>query len=154
YSDLTVNVRCAQLIDGQGIEVRGLSISDPRLTGPAAELAYFDEVLFCCQTSLNELIKHIDNPQITRIIVRRPRIQLARLPDGSWSATRLWPLPAKLSQNNADVLIENGQMVVFDPQRNPPITYNFHDINFSLKPVNNPAAPNQKQYDLRGSLAA
>src|ERR1700742_840308 len=52
YSDLTVYVRSAQLIDGQGIEVRGLSISDPRLTGPAAELAYFDEVLFCCKTNL------------------------------------------------------------------------------------------------------
>ncbi len=154
YSDLTVYVRSAQLIDGQGIEVRGLSISDPRLTGPAAELAYFDEVLFCCQTSLTELIKHIDNPQITRIIVRRPRIQMARLPDGSWSASCLWPIPAKLSQNNAEMLIENGQVVVFDPQRNPPVTYNFHDVNFSLKPVSDPAAPKQKSYDLRGTLAA
>ncbi|HEY2828040.1 MAG TPA: AsmA-like C-terminal region-containing protein [Pirellulales bacterium] len=151
YPNLSVVVRSAQLIDGQGIEIRGLSISDPRLSGPPAELAYLDEVLFCCQTSLAELLKH--EPKITRILVRRPRLQAARLPDGSWSTAQLLPLP-KLSENKAEVLIENGQVVVFDPQRNPPITYNFHDLNFSLKPVDNLAAPDQTVYELRGALAA
>jgi hypothetical protein len=151
YPNLTVYLRSAQLIDGQGIEVRGLSISDPRLTGPSAELAYFDEVLFCCHTSLAELLKH--EPNITRIMVRRPRLQASRLPDGSWSTGQLLPLP-KLSENKAEVLIENGQIVVFDPQRNPPITYNFHDLNFSLKPVDNLAPPDQPVYEVRGSLSA
>lgn len=151
YPSLTVSLRSAQLIDGQGIEVRGLSISDPRLAGTPAELAYFDEILFCCQTSLSELLKH--EPKITRIVVRRPRLQAARLPDGSWSTSQLLPLP-KLSENKAEVLIESGQIVVFDPQRNPPVTYNFRDLNFSLKPVSDIVAADQAVYEMRGSLSA
>ena len=151
YPNLSVTIRSAQLVEGQGIEVRGLSISDPRLAGAPAELAYFDEVLFCCQTSLAELIKH--EPKITRIIVRRPRLQAARLPDGAWSISQLLPIP-KLSDHPAEVQLENGQFIVFDSQRNPPITYNLHDINLSLKPAGDVAAADVSTYELRTALAA
>ncbi len=154
YPNLKVSIRSAQLIDGQGIEVQGLSISDPRLTGPSAELVYLDEALFCCNTSLAELVKHMNDPKITRIIIRRPRFQAARLPDGTWNLTQLWPLPPNLSRNKAEVVIENGQVVVFDPQRNPPLTYNLHDVNLDIKPLDSPAAENHTLYDVRGSLAA
>jgi AsmA-like C-terminal region/Domain of Unknown Function (DUF748) len=151
YPNLSVSIRSAQLIDGQGIEVRGLSISDNRLSGSPAELAYFDELLLCCQTSLPELLKH--EPKITRIIVRRPQLQAARLPDGGWSIRQLLPLP-KLSDHPAEVQIENGQFIVFDSQRNPPITYNFHDINLSLKPISEATAAEVAEYEVRGALAA
>ncbi|HEY2881913.1 MAG TPA: hypothetical protein VGJ15_05755, partial [Pirellulales bacterium] len=135
YPNLRVTVHSAQLIDGQGIEVRGLAISDPRHSGPPAELAYFDEVLLCCKTSLPELLEH--EPKITRIIVRRPRLQAARMSDDSWSLSQLLPLP-KFGAHQAEILIENGEVSVFDPQRNPPATFSFHNINLSLKPT----APN------------
>ena len=160
YPQLTVTIRSTQLIDGQGIEVRGLSISDPHLSGAMGELAYFDEMLLCCQTSLTELIKH--QPQFTRIIIRRPRLQAARLSDGSWSAGMLMPLP-KLSKHKAEIVIENGMIVVFDPQRNPPSTYTIHDVNLSLRPLTGSvaeevaaaaASDDQTQYELLGSLSA
>lgn len=150
YPNLKVTIHSAQLLDRQGIEIRGLAISDPRLTGAAAELAYFDEVLFCCQTNLTELLKH--EPKITRIMVRRPRLQASRRPDGSWSLSQLLPLP-KLSENKAEVQIENGQFLIFDSQRNPPVTYSFHDINLSLKPSGDAATADGATYELRGALA-
>lgn len=152
YPNLSVTIRSAQLIDGQGIEVRGLSISDPRLPGSAAELVYFDEAVFCCDTTLTELIKHIDNPVFTRIVLRRPRFQAARLSNGSWSVTQLWPLPPQLSKNKAEILIENGQVVLFDPQRNPPVTFNLHDLNLSITPES--TDPANSICNVRGSLSA
>src|SRR5690606_17047047 len=91
YQNLRVTVRGAHLIDGEGIEVRGLLISDPNVTGPQAELAYFDEILLCCETDLQELLQGA--PNISRIIVRRPRFHATRAVDGSWSFKQLLPLP-------------------------------------------------------------
>lgn len=163
YPQLQVTIRSAQLIDGQGIEVRGLSISDPHLSGSIAELAYFDEMLLCCQTNLTDLLQH--EPKFTRIIVRRPRIQAVRLSDGSWSVSQLLPLP-KFSRNKADIVLENGLAVIFDSQRNPPSTYTIRDINLSLNPLADSAAANSQStlqsttggdetvYELLGSLSA
>ena len=161
YPNLRVTVNSAQLLDGKGIEVRGLQIDDPRIDGPQGELAYFDEMLLCCQTNWKELIQH--EPNITKIIVRRPQIQAMRLANGAWSTGQLLPLP-KLSDHSPDMAIENGQVIVFDPHRNPPTPFVLRDINLEIKPATNtPAAVaqdrNQKVVPspasiVRGYLAA
>ncbi len=55
YVNLTVHVRFAKLVEGEGIEVREVSILDPRLSGPQAELAYIDEIFIACGTELGQL---------------------------------------------------------------------------------------------------
>ncbi len=150
YPHLKVIVRSAQLLNGQGIEVRGVSITDPRLVGPPAELAYFDEILLCCKTNLQELIQH--EPKFTRIIIRRPRIQALRLADGTWTASQLLPLP-KFNDRPTDMLIEGGQLVVFDPQHDPQTTYNLHDISLSIKPTADENGDVQPWCEMRGSMA-
>jgi hypothetical protein len=151
YPNLHVVVRSAQLVDGQGIEIRGVLISDPKLTGPAAELAYFDEIMLTCNTNLQELVQH--DPKFTAIQIRRPRIQATRLPDGSWSASQLLPLP-KLSEKPAPMQIDAGQLFVYDPQRNPAVGYDIHNINMTMIPQQADAAPGADQIcDLEGSLA-
>ncbi len=141
YPHLQVTVRSAQLIDGKGIEVRGLLISDPQIGGTEGELAYFDEMMLCCQTNWKELIRH--EPVFTRIIVRHPQIQALRLADGTWTTSQLLPLP-KLSDHSPDMSIENGQLIVVDPQRNPPTPFTVRDINLEIKPAagNNSSASN------------
>jgi hypothetical protein len=151
YPKLHVSVRSAQLIDGQGIEVRGLSISDPRLSGAPAELAYFDELMLCCKTTLPELIEH--DPNFTRIIVRRPRIQAVRLNDGAWSVSQLLPLP-KFGDKPVDMQIEGGQLIIFDPQRNPPTTFTLHDIALEIKPAVKKSATDAELLDISGALVA
>ena len=134
YPNLQVTVRAAQLIDGKGIEVRGLLITDPRIAGPEGELAYFDEMMLCCQTNWKDLLQH--EPKFTRIIVRRPQIQSLRLPDGTWTTSQLLPIP-KLSDRSPDMTIENAQLIVVDPQRNPPAPFMLRDINLEIKPEAN-----------------
>ena len=151
YPKLRVAVRSAQLIDGQGIEVRGLSIRDPRLSGAPAELAYFDELLLCCKTTLPELIEH--DPKFTRIVVRRPRIQAVRLDDGTWSVSQLLPLP-KFGDTPVDMEIDGGQLIIFDPQRNPPTTFTLHDMSLAIKPLHKKSPDDVDMFDLSGVLVA
>ncbi len=150
YPNLQIMVRSAQLIEGQGIEVRGVSISDPRLAGPPAELAYFDEILLCCNTNLQELLQH--EPKFTRMIIRRPRIQALKLPDGTWSASQLLPIP-KFSDKPAEMQIEGGQLIVFDPQHDPPTTYNLHDVNLNIKPIADEDGATDSWCEVHGSMA-
>src|SRR5205085_1962759 len=58
YPHLSVTVRSAQLIEGEGIEVRGLSIFEPGAPGPQAELLYVDELFLFCQTNLKDLVQN------------------------------------------------------------------------------------------------
>ncbi len=117
YPGLVVSVGSAQLVDGEGIEIRGLSISDPAASGPQAELAYFDEFVCFCQTSLPELMK--GEPEFSRILVRRPIVHATRRPDGSWSASQLIP-PPKFSEHPHEITIENGTIEIFDPLKTRP----------------------------------
>jgi AsmA-like C-terminal region len=149
YPHLRVTVRAAQLLDGKGIEVRGLLISDPSLEGRQSELAYFDEMLLCCSTNWKELIGH--EPKIERIIVRRPQIQSTRQADGSWTAVRLMPIP-KFSDRSPDMLIEAGQVILVDGQRNPPTSFTVSNINMDIKP--DAAAQADRGSTITGSLTA
>ena len=91
YRGLSVVVRSAQLVDGEGIEIRGIRIVEPGATGPQAELLYVDEMFISCPTDLLPLIE--DRLEINHIIFRRPTLRLTRRSDGSWSGARLLPLP-------------------------------------------------------------
>jgi hypothetical protein len=151
YRNLSVTLRSARLIDGQGIEIRGLSIQDPNIGGPQGELIYFDEIFLYCQTSLQDLIQH--EPQITRMAVRRPRIQATRLPDGTWSVAKLFPLP-KFSDRPPDMSVEGAQVIVLDTQRQVPATFNIKDINLSVTPAAGADGVQHSLCQIKGWLAA
>ncbi len=150
YPDLAVTVRSAQLVDGEGIEVRGVSLLDPNAPGPRAELAYFDEIVAYCQTSLPELVQ--GEPKVSRVLIRRPTIHATRRPDGTWSIARLIP-PCKPSQQPHEVTIENGTIEFFDPLKNPPSTLTLRDVNLQLKPIPDDKSPSdQWAMEVRGYL--
>ena len=128
YQGLAVNVRSAKLVEGEGLEVRGISILVPGTTGPQAELIYIDELFLVCDTQLHQLVGGV--PNVRQIIVRRPRIRLTRQDDDSWSAARLWP-PPRLSERPADILVEAGSIEVIDPLRSTPSTFTFRDLALS-----------------------
>jgi hypothetical protein len=152
YPNLHVEVRSAQLIDGKGIEVRGVVITDPRVEGSAGELAYFDEMMLCSKTNWKELVQQHE-PIITKIILRRPQIQALHLPDGTWSAGQLLPLP-KLSDHSPDMTIESGQMIVVDPRGNTPTPFMLRDINLEIKPVDREKSSGPDASTIAGYLSA
>ncbi len=131
YPELTVSVRAARLIAGQGIEVRGLSISEPGVSGPTAELAYFEELFLQGDTDWKELVQ--GELPITNIIIRRPTIRITHRPDGSWSAAKLFPLP-KLGDTPPQGTIENGVVEISDPLKNQSSVFTLRDIHLEFKP--------------------
>jgi AsmA-like protein len=137
YPDLEVTVRSAQFVEGEGIEVRGLSIVEPGADGPHAELLHLEELFLSCRADLEELIS--GRPVITRVFCRHPTLRITRRPDGSYSCSKLLPLP-RSSDSQAKVVIENGTVEVFDPTRNPSGTLVFRNVNFTLGKPSSEAA--------------
>ena len=150
YSRLAVRLRSAQLIQGEGIELRGLSIADPSLAGPQAELSNFDEVLLCCDTSVKELLSNC--PTITRIKIRRPVLRATSRPDGTWSIQQLHPWP-KFGEATPEVEVDGATLEIVDPLKSPSSTYTLRDIHLLLKPVR--SGPGQPCiFEVSGSMAA
>lgn len=131
YHSLSVTIRSARLREGEGIELRGLKFLEPEAEGPRAELLDVEEVFLSCQASWEELLR--GEPDICRIVVRRPRLRVTRCADGSWSTSRLLPLP-KFSHRSPQVVIENATVEIVDPLKAPPSTFTLRDVNFALAP--------------------
>ena len=128
YRGLSVKVQSAAITDG-GIQVRGVSISDPKADGPRAELAYLDELILVCKTDLATLVR--GTPQIVEVVARRPAIHATRRPDGTWSTSRLFPLP-KFGEQPPKITIEAGTLNLFDPLKNPACSLAVRDGYFKV----------------------
>ncbi len=129
YPGLKVTVGSAELVSGQGIKVRDLSIVEPGAQGPRAELANFEELFLACQTDVKELICR--DPLITHVTIRRPTVRVTRRSDGTWSAARLLPLP-RIGNQSPEVTIENGTIEIFDPLKSPTGTMTLRDVNLTI----------------------
>jgi hypothetical protein len=150
YAGLTVEVRSALLVDGEGIEIRGVTISDPNLEGPSAELAYFDEIVLTCRTELQEFLS--GQPEVERVRVRRPRIRATRLTDGGWSAARLLPCP-KFGKHRVETAIENGVVEITDNTRPNSPTFTLREVNLQLHPLIEEHAGGDEPVRFEGALA-
>jgi hypothetical protein len=131
FDQLDVRLQEARRVEGQGILIRGLSLSERDAGGPLAEIAFFDEIFLSCRTDLEGLIEGKLDPQ--RLTIRRPTLRATRRPDGSWSVSQLLPLP-DFGESTAVTEIENATIVVFDPLKNPSSTFTLRDINLVIRP--------------------
>lgn len=150
YPDLGVSVRSAQLVEGQGIEIRGLSIRERGTSGPMSELLYLEQMFLTCKTDVQQLVQgQID---VVQISIRRPVLRAVRRVDGTWSLDRLLPLP-KLSNRPPVASIEDGSLEIYDPQGNPSASYTLHHANLKLAPVAQvaPAFPSTGKVAFPGS---
>jgi hypothetical protein len=131
FPHLEIHVRAAHLaVDG--IEVRGLSISEPGAAGPQRELAYLETVFLTCRTSPQELLA--GEPVVTDIHIGGPVVRATRRPDGSFSLAKPFPLP-KPPCPPPTTTIENGTIEIFDPLKNPSSTFVLHDVDLTVKPA-------------------
>jgi hypothetical protein len=151
YKGLKVKLRDAKRIEGRGIRILDLLISDPSIEGPNGELLRVEEAMFECSTDLQELIKG-DLP-VRQVTIRRPTVRTMRLADGSWTAGKLLP-PPHFGDHPPEVTIENGALELIDPLNSSAGTLPIRDINMSLTspPADEPGA-NPAVRRFRGTLA-
>ncbi len=112
YSNLTVHVDGAQLIQGEGIRIQGLSLVDPSRHGPGAELIYIDEILVVCNTEFKRLISQ--NLDARQVIVRGARARVQPGSRGDWNLDVLLPLP-KFSRRSPRVVVESAVVEYVPP---------------------------------------
>jgi hypothetical protein len=132
YTGLKPTVGSAELVAGQGIRVRDISIVEPGAEGPRAKLAYVEEMFIACQTDVKELICR--DPVVTHVTLRRPTIWVTRRPDGTWSAAKLFP-PPRFGNQSPEVTIENGTIEIFDPLKPRASTLILRDLNMTVSPA-------------------
>ncbi|MFM7107171.1 MAG: hypothetical protein ACKOZU_00945 [Planctomycetaceae bacterium] len=116
---LAVQVQAAGLVEGQGIVVRGVTLSDPTLPTRQRQIVRVEEVHLECRTTLAELATGA--PRITAVRLRRPVVHAVRAPgDGPWSVARL--LDRRSGRATVPVTVEDATLVVEDPARRQWIT--------------------------------
>ncbi|MHC4406841.1 MAG: AsmA family protein, partial [Planctomycetota bacterium] len=148
FPNLTVTVRSAELIEGEGIEIRGLAIVERNAQGPRAELLHLEEAFIACPADLGALVS--GDLDVRRVVLRRPTLRATRRPDGSWSVAKLLsaegdgpPIP--------EVGVENGTIEIFDPLRNPSGMLTLR-VNLELRAPVDAAASADGLRGLRGTL--
>jgi len=153
YPGLKVTVRAAELVEGQGIRVCDLSIVDPQGAGPSAELVHIDEMMLKCETDLQGLIT--EEPPITHIALRRPKLRATRRTDGTWSFAKLLPLP-KCGDCPPPVVIEDGVVEIVDPSKGPSGTLPLREIDLKWTPPDASDAPDRSPHlrKLEGTFRA
>jgi hypothetical protein len=149
---LKSNIASAQLIQGEGIRIHGLTITETGAAGPRGELLSLEEVRLACNTNLQDFLA--GQLEVTEVVARRPKLWATRRPDGSWSSAKLLPWPS-FGKHPPTVKIENGTIEIFDPLSPPSSTLVFRDVNLTLTPPPplNHASPEDEVRRIQGTLS-
>jgi len=155
YPNLIVQVRSAHRVEGSGIELRGLSLSEPSSNGDPIPLVYVEELFAECGTELADLAA--GETHAKRLILRGAKVRATRFPDGSWNLTRLLPLP-KFGDSPPPATIEGAFLEFVDLTGTAGRGLSVRDISLELTPVvsNEIAAAmdSPPTLQVRGSFAA
>ncbi len=130
FPQLRVTIRSAELLEGEGIVLRDLTISEPGEVGPGAEMLHVEEVFLACKTDPRELVSGM--PQVHWIRVRRPTLRAVRRADGVWNLAKLaCPLDER-DFDLPDVTVEAGTIEILDQFSGATEALPLQNVHFSL----------------------
>ncbi|MEM8945168.1 MAG: hypothetical protein AAGD11_08295 [Planctomycetota bacterium] len=126
-----VSIRGARLVEGQGIAIYDLSISETSSTQLQSKLLVVDEIMFSCDAQLSKLVNGL--PEVHRVLIRHPQVWAAKSRDGLWNWSSLLPLPA-CDRKKPEIIIENAQFTLADQSRSglPPLS--LRDVDLRIRP--------------------
>ena len=113
FPDLVAQVQGASVVAGEGLVLRGVSLSDPRMPQQWRQILWIDEVRLACGTSLPELAGGA--PRFQGVRIRRPVVHAVRHADGHWNLERLRRGAA--GGHTVPVTVEDGTLLVDDLRR-------------------------------------
>ncbi|MHB8899430.1 MAG: hypothetical protein ACYC6Y_11835 [Thermoguttaceae bacterium] len=129
YDGLSISLRAAEFVEDEGIEIRDLVLVETGAAGPRAELLTLPEVFLQSEGTLQEVLS--GSIEVREVLVRRPVLRMTRRHDGSWSCSRLLPLP-RLGDGKRPlptIRVEDATVEVFDPTKNPSSTLVLRNVN-------------------------
>lgn len=110
FPGLVAQVQGASVVGGEGLVLRGVSLSDPRMPQQWRQVVWIDEVRIACGTSLAELAAGM--PAIGGVRIRRPVVHAVRHAEGGWNLAGLARRPS--GPATVPVTIEEGTLLVDD----------------------------------------
>lgn len=132
FHGLEVEVRGAELVDGKGILVWGVTLNDPTMDASQPMVAHIDEMQLSCNTDLSELLTA--EPVIRSVLIRRPTIRVVHGADGVWNFERLLTMHAP-SHSPCSVAVEDGTLEILDLARPQAEPVKLRGVNGSFEPT-------------------
>ncbi len=132
YPHLQARVGGARVIEGRGIEVYDLSLTDPAADPGGDALLKVDVLLLVCDAELTKLV--CGAPAVERVEVKRPQLAVRRLRGGGWNVASLAPTtPCGIAP--PQVIIHDGVVAVSDDASDtaPPLV--LRDIQLTMTPA-------------------
>ncbi|RIK84174.1 MAG: hypothetical protein DCC68_01950 [Planctomycetota bacterium] len=138
---LEVSVGDAE-VTRDGIDLRRVAITDPKLKGNAARLAEIESIHAECDFDPQRLLH--GEIRVLRLVLTRPTIRAVQLAEGRWTVDRLWP-PPKLSKLPHPPLpaieIDDGAVELSFAAGSAYRRFRVQDVELTLAP-NGPPLPN------------
>ena len=131
YPRLSVSVRSAERVEGQGILIRDVVLAEPGARSPAAKIIHIGEMFLVCRADLEELIG--GEPTVSQVVFRRPTFRATRRADGSWNTARLLPLP-QFSDHPPPLIVEEGTIEIVDATSGDERPLTLRRVNLAMSP--------------------
>lgn len=149
---LRIHIRSAQLLPGEGIQLRGVKISLPGLPPALATIAEVEEISLLGPVDYKGLLA--GQVPVRRMVVRRPHLRLVCDEQGRWNVSRVLPLPRPGGNADFPVDLENGTVEVVDLRGTAPSTVMLRDVQIHVdgSPTVASAGKGQSARSFRGTL--
>jgi len=149
FPNVTIQVRSAQIVIGEGIQIRGLRVLDPKLDRNSGLILEVDEIFLAGPVDYKQLLAKA--VPIDRVLIRRPRLYLVHQEQSGWNVARLFPL-SRGQGRLTPVEIENGLVEIVDMRKNPTSVLALRDIQISVTPPTPTADGSVALWNLRGTM--
>ncbi|GAB6165368.1 hypothetical protein JCM19992_13680 [Thermostilla marina] len=130
YRDMAIRIRSAQYQPGEGISLHGLTIRPLDVPPDEPPLLEVERVDLPSSGTLDELLT--GRFQADAVVLQHPRLRAIVYPDGTWSLSRLLPLP-KLGPKPIPIRIDSGSIEIVDADR-PRSSLTLRDIDLRFDP--------------------
>ena len=133
FPQYNVSIGGARLVEGQGIAIYDLAISETSSTQLQNNMLVVEEIMLSCNAQLSKLVKGL--PEVTRIVVRHPQVWAEKGHDGRWNLASLLPLP-QCNKKRPEVVIQNAQITLSDQSRQGLPALSLRDVNLTIHSTN------------------
>ena len=145
---LNISVGGARLVEGRGIAIYDMTISETSDTQLQNNLVVVDEIMLVCDVELSQLFNGA--PQVDRVIVKHPQLFVTKQHDSRWNLESFLPLP-KPCENRPPIVIQDAQVSFSDQQKQDLSPLVLRDVNFTLSGAQQ--CPSKDVLKLAGTLS-
>lgn len=129
FPQLNGSIGGARLVEGRGIAIYDLTISETSQNQLQDNLLLVDEIMLVCNVEIAQLVQ--GTPEIERVIVKHPHLFVTKQTDGRWNFESLLPLP-KPCEQRPQVVIQDAQITLNDNGREELQPLTLRDVNFTV----------------------